>query len=97
MRLRRIKDPELVYFHVLKQSAKRRKLPFTLDLPGFRAWCAASGFRNLRTGKMTISVDRIDPNRGYHFDNIRLLPFHQNSLGGIGLLPRDQRSCERVE
>ncbi len=72
--------PEVVLFHNLKKSAKRRKIEFTLTIHQWRAFCAVTGYARDRVGRrgQRLSVDRIDPRKGYSYDNIQALTVSDN-------------------
>ncbi len=76
----RAKHPEHHLWNNLKKSAKRRKVPFTLTLDEFKAFCAKTGY-HLKVGRdpLSASCDRIRDAEGYHADNIRCLEFGLNS------------------
>lgn len=74
--------PELVTFHNLKNNARRRRIQFALTIEQWRAFCAVTGYARNRTGKRggLLSVDRIDPNKGYSYDNIQAISLTDNIL-----------------
>lgn len=82
-RHRRMTDPARVYWHNLKQSAKRRRIGFELSLADWCAWVEQVRFFERREGIETrgdrLSVDRIDPAGPYALHNIRAIPMRENS------------------
>ncbi len=72
--------PEVVLFHNLKKSARRRKIEFKLTIDQWRAFCAVTGYARDRVGRrgQRLSVDRVDPKRGYSYDNIQALTVSDN-------------------
>lgn len=84
---RRNQDPALFDFRHLRKSARRRGLEFTLTLEQFREFCRATGFDaprkpGPRTGD-SLSIDRIDPSRGYVPGNIQVLTLAENAAKGV--------------
>ena len=74
---------------MLRQSAKRRNLSFTLTLETFAEFCARTGYLEKRGRKPdSLTVDRIDRRGGYTPDNIRVLTFAENSIQGADNRPR---------
>ena len=68
------------YFHnLMRTNAKRRNVPFTLTLSEFRAFCNKTGYLRLKgRGVGFASIDRINPEEGYHKDNIQIVEFGDN-------------------
>jgi hypothetical protein len=94
---RRLKEkhPHTYVLNMLRHSARKRNLPFTLTLAEFKEFCDRTGYLTLRGhGKGYYTVDRIDSNRGYHADNIQMLEFLENSAEGADNTPRDERGAE---
>lgn len=82
----------LVYvLNMLRHSAKKRGLPFTLTLAQFKEFCERTDYLAQRGREPnSLTVDRINPDDGYHIHNIRVLPFLQNCLiGAAHRHPRD--------
>ncbi len=78
----RYRDPVLHQYHRLKQAAKTRRIPFSLTMEEWRAWCRQTGYAHNRTGERADlpSVDRKDDTQGYHIGNIQVLTVSQNSI-----------------
>lgn len=83
----RIKNPEREVFRDVKKSAKKRGIEFNLSFDQFMEFDKQTGFTASRgKGKEDLVIDRIDPKRGYEFDNIRALTYVENCrrrLNGI--------------
>ena len=82
---RKVKADDIVrytYYYV-KNNAKRRKKEFLITLHQFREFCEESGYIESK-GKQrwSMSIDRIDNEKGYSIDNIRLLSLGLNSAKG---------------
>lgn len=78
-REKKITHPWIQRYRALKLSAKRRNIQVYLTYSEFKQFC-------LRTEMIPLglSVDRIDPTKGYSLDNMRVLTFSENSsLGGV--------------
>lgn len=74
------RHPRTAGFWALKSSARKRGISFTLTREEFDLFCDATSWDYLKgTGPDDLTVDRIDPRRGYSFDNIRAISHAQNS------------------
>lgn len=92
---RRFKEahPWTYSLNIIRLSAKRRKLPFTLTVESFKAWCEQTGYLQRKGNKPeSMTVDRIDWNEGYHIWNIQPLTHKENSEQGADNTPRDERA-----
>jgi hypothetical protein len=79
----RERHPETYVLNAMRQRARKRGIPFTITLKEFRGFCQRTGYLDLRgrtPGSMT--VDRIDHDKGYHIWNIRPLSHGENSANG---------------
>lgn len=96
-RTRKFKErhPVTYVLNMIRHSARKRKLPFTITKPEFEKFCAETRYLELR-GKQEndLTIDRIDPNQGYHIWNLRVLTHTENSAQGSDNTPRDERGCE---
>ena len=85
-----INHPASYRYTKLKQSAKKRNIPFDLELEEFKAWAIANGALNKygrKLDKFSASIDRknADPAKGYYgfrLDNIQVLEMGVNSAKG---------------
>lgn len=85
MKAWRAKNPLDAHFNWLKRSAEKRRIPFLLTKEEFRVWCEQTSYLQL-VGVNAMSCDRIDPERGYESDNIRILSYRENArLGAVHL------------
>jgi len=80
----RAQHPDTAGFHTLRTHARARDLAFTIT---FEEYCEAiAAFRStgpeLRNGDR-ISVDRIDPRRGYVPGNIQAMTLRENVIKGL--------------
>lgn len=77
---KRKKDDLAKYtFGVLRRNAKRRGIAFSLTLEEFRLFCVKTSYLNGKDRSVEgLSVDRIDPSKGYHKDNIQVLTLGDN-------------------
>lgn len=88
---RRLKErrPWTYVLNMLRHSANKRNLPFTLTVESFKQWCLATGYLEKRGNKPDdLTVDRIDRNEGYHIWNLRTLTHAENSDQGSDNRPR---------
>jgi hypothetical protein len=78
--------------NMLRHSARKRKLPFTLTLDQFKEWCLQTGYLERRGTEPTdLTIDRIDWNDGYHVHNIRVITHEENCKQGADNTPRAER------
>lgn len=78
---------------MIRHSAKKRDLPFTITLDEFKEFCAKTGYLERRGNQPEdLTIDRIDWNGGYHISNLRVLTHEENSNQGSDNRPRDERS-----
>jgi hypothetical protein len=75
------------YAH-LRGNAKRRGHPFTLTFEAFARLCDETGYLHGK-GRMSdcLSIDRIDPTKGYADDNVRVITVSMNSRFSHAPLP----------
>ena len=80
---------------MLRHSARKRKLPFTLTVESFQKWCFETGYLEKRGNKPgDLTVDRIDWNEGYHIWNMQVMTHAENSGQGADNTPREHRPEE---
>jgi hypothetical protein len=79
-RIRRASDRVKAVYYVIKTSAKRRGLEFTLTLEYLRKFCKDHGYIESK-GRLRdqMTIDRIDNSKGYTDDNIQVLQKGINS------------------
>lgn len=78
-RMARVKNPTRYAFNNLKDSARKRAIPFLLTFEQFVEFDRQTGYVESR-GKGTddLTVDRIDSSKPYEVGNIRALTWIQN-------------------
>lgn len=94
-RSRKLKEnrPATYVLNMLRHSARKRNLAFTLTLSEFKQFCRDTGYLERRGTKPTdLTIDRIDWNEGYHLWNLRVLTHEENSRQGADNKPREERS-----
>lgn len=75
----RANEPIKYAFNSLKDSAKKRSIPFSLNFDEFKEWCEQTGYASQKgTVRLTDHCDRIDDERGYEIGNIQLLSEREN-------------------
>jgi hypothetical protein len=76
----RAANPIAYAFDNLRTHARTRGKSFRLTIAQFTAFCLATGY-HFRSGteRDCLTVDRIDPARGYEIDNIRAITHAENS------------------
>lgn len=68
------------FYKVLRSNAKRRGHAFTLTFEQYEKFAIETGYAELKgKTKHSLSIDRRDPSRGYHADNIRAVSLSLNS------------------
>ena len=80
---------------MIRHSARKRKLDFTLTVESFKNWCIQTGYLHRRGNKPDdLTIDRIDRTQGYHLWNIRTLTHAENSAQGADNTPREEYEPE---
>lgn len=76
----RDKYPLHYSFHNLRKRAAQRGKEFSLTREQYVSFAIKTDYARLK-GKTSwsLSIDRIDNNRGYHYDNIEAITLSQNS------------------
>ena len=75
----RINNPARDAFNEVKKSARKRGIDFSLTFAQFKEFDRQTGYVEVKgKGQEDLGVDRIDPTRGYEFDNIRALTYQEN-------------------
>lgn len=79
-RINKQNHPLRYRFNLLRCGAKRRGIEFKLTFNRYEELAKESGLHNNR-GKTSdsLSIDRIDPKRGYEDDNVRVVTIAWNS------------------
>ena len=81
---------------MIRQRARQRGLPFTITLVEFREFCQRTGYiENKGTTAESLSIDRIDHDKGYHHWNICVKSFQENSESGHTVPGRETMQNER--
>ena len=79
---------------MLRHSARKRKLPFTLTLAEFTEFCRQTKYLERRGNKPgDLSIDRKDWNEGYHIWNLQVMEFMENSEQGADNRTREERGA----
>lgn len=88
----KLRRPWTYVLNMIRHSARKRKLAFTLTVDSFKAWCIQTGYLEKRGNKPgDLTIDRIDWNEGYHIWNLQVLTHEENSEQGADNTPRDER------
>lgn len=75
------------WFLALRGNAKRRGKIFTLTFEQFSKFCETTGYDKFKGREAScLSVDRIAPEKGYTFENIRAITVSNNSKKARGTL-----------
>lgn len=74
-------NPIRYTYNSLKSNARRRGHEFDLTIFEFERFCQETGYMELK-GKLpgSASIDRMDCNKGYTYENIQILTLRQNSI-----------------
>lgn len=71
----RYNNPVYYMFSELRKSAKKRKISFDLHYGEFLEFCFSNDFYRIspKFTKDSLTVDRIEPEKGYSIDNIQVV------------------------
>lgn len=74
------RHPENYFFNALRNNARRRGKEFIISLNEFREFCERTAYMELK-GKTadSLSIDRINNEKGYSIDNIQAISLRYNS------------------
>jgi len=76
----KITKPVRYAYETLRSNAKRRGKSFTLTFEEFSTFCVETNYIDLKGRHINgLSVDRINPSKGYSADNIQALTIRENS------------------
>lgn len=92
---RRLKErhPWTYVLNMIRHSARKRKLDFTLTVESFKNWCIQTGYLHRRGNQPNaLTIDRIDWNEGYHIWNLQTLTHEENSEQGADNRTRSERT-----
>jgi hypothetical protein len=79
----RAQNPLTAAFKTLRNNAKRRGKVFELTLEQFTSFCMETTYLDGKgRERQCLHIDRIDPAKGYTFDNIRTLTCSENTAKG---------------
>lgn len=81
----RSQNPSKGAYATLRDHAKKRKIKFTISHEYFEGLCDAFNFfkpeKPLEYGEY-LSIDRIDPSKGYEKKNLQIMTVSENSVKG---------------
>jgi len=91
-RLLKERQPVTYVLNMLRHSAKKRDLPFTLTKAQLADLCARTGYLEKRgNAPDSLTIDRIDWDEGYHIWNLQVITHEANSAQGADNTPRQER------
>lgn len=74
------KNPLKYAYDNLRNRTRQRGLPFTITYDWYANFCITTGYAEGKGGKAeSLTLDRIDPTRGYEPDNLQVLTRKDNS------------------
>ena len=83
---------------MLRHSARKRNLPFTITIKQFVQFCRETGYLERRGNQPgCLTIDRKDWNQGYHIENLQVMTHENNSAQGADNTPRDERGAAQAE
>ena len=94
---RRLKErhPATYILNVMRGRARQRKIPWTITLAEFKEFCQRTGYVEKRGCEdESLTVDRIDHDKGYHIWNIQVLSFIENCTQGHTVPGRETKQNE---
>jgi hypothetical protein len=97
---RRLKErhPATYVLNALRNRANQRKIPFTVTLAQFKEFCRVTGYLEKRGREdESMSIDRVDHDKGYHIDNITVKSFLENCENGHVVPGRDCKQNESAD
>lgn len=78
-RLSRLNAPARYAYNMVKESARKRDIPFLLSFDEFQAFCRRTGYLEKKgRNKESMTIDRIDSSKPYQADNIRPMSWIDN-------------------
>lgn len=79
----RSRHPIRACFQNLRWNATWRMKEFDLPFDEFRSLCLATGYHDQRgRAADSLSIDRIDPTKGYVTGNVQVITLRENSIKG---------------
>jgi hypothetical protein len=76
----KISHPHTYYLNALRNNAHRRGKYFNLTLDQFKEFCKNTSYmENKGRNGNSMSIDRVDPAKGYTIDNIRVISVSENT------------------
>lgn len=91
------RHPATYVLNAMRQRARHRGLPFTITLAEFKRFCSETCYLESRGQEPeSMTIDRIDHDKGYHIWNIRLLAHAENSASGHIVPGRETKQNERL-
>lgn len=83
LRLYRLRNPTKSAFYGIRERARRKKQDFQLTLAQFMEIAKATGYIDGKGVTPTsLHLDRIDPDKGYAFDNVQVITASENCSKG---------------
>lgn len=75
----RARHPIRYAYEAIKDSAKKRSIPFKISFDDFKDWCNETGYADEK-GKQRLKhhCDRIDASKGYEKGNLQILNEREN-------------------
>lgn len=97
-RMLKERQPVTYVLNMLRHSARKRNLPFTLTKAEFGKFCAETGYLEKRGNKEdSLTIDRKDWNEGYHIWNLQVMTHKDNSGQGCDNTSREERGAAQAE
>ena len=94
----RANNPVRTAYNTLRDNAKRRGKVFTLTFEYFEEFCRANNYVERRgNGSEDLTIDRIDPHRGYEPGNIQVLTRADNNRKKVSDAKKYKSICPREE
>ena len=89
------RHPATYVLNAIRNRARQRKVPFTITLAQFKAWCVTTGYLEKRGQEPDCAtIDRINHDEGYHIWNIELRSHAENSANGHTVPGRETEQNE---
>lgn len=79
----RAENPIKSQFNILRDSARKRRIEFSLTFEQFKSMCMSTNYHEQSGCEAhCLQVDRVDAVRGYSIDNIQIITTSENTAKG---------------
>lgn len=91
----RAENPIKSQFNTLRDSARKRRIEFSLTFEQFKTLCLSTNYHEEAGCEAhCLQIDRVDPSKGYSIDNVEVITCSENTAKGNR--ERKQREYQRA-